>query len=433
MESRLDVPRLGRLPRANLEQKIMILNHFHSSKRPQSETVEFFRERFSISTSSFSEWLKNEQDLRERYNMARTVDGPTGEMMRQTKRKSRFKYDRINKAMYEFVQKKLAANEPLTEPVMREYWSQMAHKFGVEDPKRLDSFSHGWLSTFKRRHGLDRHIEGVRSPPGNSNGGAGNGSNTSIRNMVNGESVGRNRIGQLDGVDTVDPKVGLHDGFSTTGGPDTGADYGIPSIETAASGQADRFTPYEVSQLLNQDPTGSSAVIPPLGRRYTQRQTSQQPQQPQQTGQQPQSQQSQQQSQSQVQQPQTQSQQQSQALQNQVQQVQQPHPGYHINQLNSFLPLENQVNRSISQQTTTHPNLSHPSQLTSDFISVSDMERFVYMWGDRFFQQNSVSFPKSKEIFEQFKSKFFEERITWHQRATSGTSTVDEFFLRNRR
>ena len=138
------------LPRATLEQKIQILDFYHQSNRPQLETVDRYKDEISISTSSFSEWLKNEQDLRSRINAAGT------DFSKQSRRKVKFKYEKINRAMDLLVQQKLDRGEPINEPILREHWSIYAHQYGVDDPKRLVGFSHGWLSQFKKRHGLNK-------------------------------------------------------------------------------------------------------------------------------------------------------------------------------------------------------------------------------------------------------------------------------------
>lgn len=139
-----------KLPRATLEQKIQILDYFHSSDMPQLDTVEKFKDMVAISTSTFNEWVKREDEYRERYKQ---LDGGFG---KELKRKSSYKYDKINRAMDLLVRQRLDRNESVTEPLLRDYWQVYAHQFGVENPKRLISFSHGWLSQFKKRHGLLR-------------------------------------------------------------------------------------------------------------------------------------------------------------------------------------------------------------------------------------------------------------------------------------
>lgn len=140
----------SRLPRATLEQKITILDYFHASGRPQLDTVEKFKDMVAISTLTFNEWVKRENEYRERY---RQLDS---KFKKSSRRKSSYKYEKINRAMDAMVQQKLGMNESVTEPMLREYWKMYAHQFGVENPKRLVSFSHGWLSQFKKRHGLLR-------------------------------------------------------------------------------------------------------------------------------------------------------------------------------------------------------------------------------------------------------------------------------------
>ncbi|CAK9435298.1 uncharacterized protein LODBEIA_P57370 [Lodderomyces beijingensis] len=137
-----------KLPRATLAQKLHVLDYFHQSDSPQLKTVDKFKEQLSISTSSLSEWLKNEPELRRRYSEAKFKSS------KNAKRNATFKYEDINKAMDKFVQERLARNGPISEPVLREQWARYAQQYGVDDPKRLHSFSHGWLSQFRKRHGI---------------------------------------------------------------------------------------------------------------------------------------------------------------------------------------------------------------------------------------------------------------------------------------
>lgn len=139
-----------KLPRATLEQKINILDYYHSSQRPQLDTVEKFKNEVAISTSTFNEWVKHEHEYRERYQQL------ANDFQKNAKRKVKFKYDKINRAMDLLVQQKLERGDEISEPVLRGYWQVYAHQFGVDNPKRLVGFSHGWLSQFKKRHGLSR-------------------------------------------------------------------------------------------------------------------------------------------------------------------------------------------------------------------------------------------------------------------------------------
>ena len=119
----------GKLPRATLAQKLQILDYYHKSDRPQLETVEKFKDEISISTSSLSEWIKHEEELRKRYNQS------DFKFSKNSRRKVKFKYEDINKAMDKLVIGRLERNEPITEPILREYWSIYAHQYGVDDPK----------------------------------------------------------------------------------------------------------------------------------------------------------------------------------------------------------------------------------------------------------------------------------------------------------
>lgn len=139
-----------KVPRATLEQKLQIIDDFHTLKRPQLDIVNKYRYTVSILTSSFSEWLKHEQELRDRFNLAGYPS------QRRSRRRAKFKYEKINHAMDMMVKQRLDNNEPISEPILRGYWSIFAHQYGVDDPKRLVGFSHGWLAQFKQRHGLNR-------------------------------------------------------------------------------------------------------------------------------------------------------------------------------------------------------------------------------------------------------------------------------------
>ena len=142
---------MSKQQRATLAQKIKVLDYFHQSDSPQLKTVDHFKDHFSISTSSLSEWLKNETELRRRYNEAADFNA-----LQNSRRKATFKYEKINKAMDKLVQDKLARNELISEPILRKHWAVFAQQYGVDDPKRMHSFSHGWLSQFKKRHGIKK-------------------------------------------------------------------------------------------------------------------------------------------------------------------------------------------------------------------------------------------------------------------------------------
>ncbi|KAG5418644.1 hypothetical protein I9W82_004172 [Candida metapsilosis] len=136
--------------RATLAQKIQVLDYFHSSGSSQLTTVNKFKTEISISKSSLSDWLKREDNLR--HSFARQEY----KLSKNSRRTVKFKYEKINRAMDALVLKRLEKSEPISEPILREHWAVYAHQYGVDDPKRLVSFSHGWLNQFKKRHGLRR-------------------------------------------------------------------------------------------------------------------------------------------------------------------------------------------------------------------------------------------------------------------------------------
>ena len=136
------------VPRATLEQKVKILDFYHQSNKPQLVTVDTFKDKVAISTLTFYDWVKKEHVIRQQYAELE------GEVQRNSRRRTKFKYERINRAMDLLVVQRLERGEPVTDPILREYWQVYAHQYGVENPKRLSLFSHGWLNQFKKRHGI---------------------------------------------------------------------------------------------------------------------------------------------------------------------------------------------------------------------------------------------------------------------------------------
>ncbi|AOA61815.1 Hypothetical protein PAS_chr1-4_0026 [Komagataella phaffii GS115] len=403
----------SKLPRANLEEKIMIINHFHSSKRPQSETVEYFKEKFAISTSSLSEWLKKETELRERYDQSQKVNSLNGVHLRHAKRKVKFKYEKINAAMDQLVETRLSTNQPINETVLRKYWIQYAKAFGVDNPKRLNGFSHGWLCHFKKRHGLDRKSLQYlkhRESPGSGDSVNASGTNES-NSMVSQGHIGNSsvRTGAVGGSAGLDQeRLFIHgvshgeDRFSlpqfltsssTAAGVTGSSSFPYLPLDNNTTSSSNAGTAATVSgATVSSGPVNNNTSLPNsnsslYGTVHTPGlnfMTSQPPSQ--------------------------QSQQTQQPSQNTSQGHQQP-----------------QLQQQHSSQQHQQPyQSSDPSYMN---ISVSDMERFIFMYADKFFIENCGTFPKTKEFFEQFKTKFLEERIMLSQRNLN--SSVDEFFLTN--
>ncbi|AET41692.1 DNA-binding domain-containing protein Ecym_8423 [Eremothecium cymbalariae DBVPG len=142
---------MPRPPRATLEQRIQILDLYHSTKITQAQIVNQFKEQVSISGSTLSEWIKKEDELRERYKDLQEKQLAKAKV---SKNKSNYKYDEMNKLMDDYVSILRLNNQQITENTLRECWQQYARYLGITDPKRLKSFSNGWLSQFKKRHGL---------------------------------------------------------------------------------------------------------------------------------------------------------------------------------------------------------------------------------------------------------------------------------------
>ncbi|AAS52156.1 ADR236Wp [Eremothecium gossypii ATCC 10895] len=140
-----------RPPRATLEQRIQILDLYHSTKMTQAQVVNRFRDQVSISGSTLSEWVKREQELRERY---RELQSRQIAKAKKEKNKSSYKYSRMNEMMDHYLCMLREKNIQITEGILRDCWQRYARQLGVTDPKRLKSFSNGWLTQFKKRHGL---------------------------------------------------------------------------------------------------------------------------------------------------------------------------------------------------------------------------------------------------------------------------------------
>ncbi|KAH3901575.1 DNA-binding domain-containing protein SCDLUD_001338 [Saccharomycodes ludwigii] len=58
---------ISKQPRATLEQRIMILDHYYKNGQSKHKTVNCFKDKVSISISTLSDWLKRESDLRSKY------------------------------------------------------------------------------------------------------------------------------------------------------------------------------------------------------------------------------------------------------------------------------------------------------------------------------------------------------------------------------
>ncbi len=138
--------------RTTLKEKIMIIDFYKNSNKPQKETVKQFQEKYFISTSSFSEWMRNERELRERYNEALQLDLLDGVDLTKSKRKSTYKYAALNKAMQKWVTMRMKNGLPVNDPILRKEWSKIAKDHGITDSKRIKSLSHGWLANFRKRN-----------------------------------------------------------------------------------------------------------------------------------------------------------------------------------------------------------------------------------------------------------------------------------------
>lgn len=458
-----------KLPRATLEQKIQILDFYHQSNRPQLETVDRYKNEISISTSSFSEWLKNEDELRERLLQAGSS------FSKNSRRKVKFKYEKINRAMDLLVKQRLERHEPINEPILREYWSIYAHQFGVEDPKRLVGFSHGWLSQFKKRHGLNKKkmngsgtmgADGIQTSPGGSSmavGGVREGGDVYEANFSNDETSAGNTsenthtsensaLNQNGFTATPSATSPTYDIMHTDPTPNTtaasnGAQFNTQSMAFPSNGTNYAFPSYSMYQHLPQD---TYEIAPQAARKEPQTATlmpynyelqlraqyenqKHQLEQREKAGKQSQSQ-SVEASRVQLQQQQDREQQQNLQQKQQQQQQQQQDPaqsqqnqahsdqGPHKSQRSKVGLQHSRKNRNPSNTTATgiaNTNIlqDRMSQVpvedldTGSQINASDIERFIYMFADKFFNDNRHTYPQTVKIFQEFKNSFFNERI----------------------
>ncbi|KAG7916446.1 hypothetical protein KL927_003085 [Ogataea polymorpha] len=402
-----------KLPRANLEQKIMILDQFHNSKRPQSEIVNYYRNQFAISTSSLSEWLKNEDDLRQRYRETQQVDSATSKSLRTSKRKLSFKYEPINKAMYKVVEERLAQNLPISEPILREYWVKFAKQYGVTDPKRLQSFSHGWLSTFKKRHGLNnmmsrdgrRQNESSVADQTATSSGVGAASTASESELSNVMPAPEYSYSSAPPQSYDHQLAQPQPTFSNTRqqqqqnrqGQGDNQEYLMMDSNSAQQHaaphnvQSERYHQYDVSHLLNNPGSGtpSRSLAPPQST------------------------------------PGAQKHQISHSLTPQNGPVNSPVAQFQA-QVQGYLPVDHRFPTMTPRQQRSEPE----QDITVD---ISDMEKFIFVYSERFFQQYGYQFTKSKEIFDAFKTKFMEEKLIYNSNALKPGQAMDDFFLRRMR
>lgn len=496
-----------KLPRATLEQKIQILDFYHQSNRPQLETVDRYKNEISISTSSFSEWLKNEDELRERLLQAGSS------FSKNSRRKVKFKYEKINRAMDLLVKQRLERHEPINEPILREYWSIYAHQYGVEDPKRLVGFSHGWLSQFKKRHGLNKKkmngsgtmgADGIQTSPGGSSmavSGVREGGDVYETNFSNDETSAGNTsenthtsetsaLNQTGFTATPSANSPTYDIMHTDPTPNStaasnGPQFNTQSMAFPSNGTNYAFPSYSMYQHLPHD---TYEITPQAARKEPQTTTlipynyelhlraqyenqKRQLELHEKTGKQSQSQSVEE---SRVQLPHKQDQEQHQNLQQKQQQQQQDPAQPEQNQghsdqgrrksqrskvgLQHSRKNRNPSNTSATSIASTNMLQDRMSQVpvgdqdTGSQISASDIERFIYMFADKFFNDNRHTYPQTVKIFQDFKNSFFNERImnlrsiqqqqllqqaaAQHQANVlilkhSQLSGIDDFFLRN--
>lgn len=386
-------------PRATLEQKIMALDWHHQNQRSQIDTVQHFRGIFAISSSTISDWIKGEEALRERYQEALEMDPRETQNAKQAKRKITFKYERINQAMLEVANDRIEHGLPLTERVLQEYWKKFAQEYGVTDKKRQMSFSHGWLATFKKRHGLNRS-ESKRI--------------TTERSQQPQQSDDKPvPVSSIDDINALPNATGNYgyNYMSVMNAPSLGQERShhgeLPHITTIASGSGSQMTPPSHAQGLREDDdvslghSSNPTIQPVLNQHQVQsigRPQQQDPVQPVLARQ-------------------------ARSLQSQISQQQmvpQQHEPTHsaeypqlTAQLQNYMPLD--VRYAYTAE----------AEKPVDKVDIQDMEKFLFVYGDHFFQQFGPQFAQSRQLFELLKGKFMEEKF-----GQAGAGKVDELFKR---
>ncbi|VEU24103.1 DEKNAAC105434 [Brettanomyces naardenensis] len=396
----------------------MIIDHFRKSDKPQSETVQFFKDKYAISTSSFSDWLKSEDELRRRLREATQTDKLTGISLKSAKRRPTYKYKEINEAMHRAVEERRAQGLAISESYLRQCWVRLAPRCGIDDPKRRMIFSHGWLSNFKKRHGLTkRSLKGVRE---------------------NGEEAVEEEAAVAAAVEGRSPNSPA---TSTSGGSSEANSLNnnvAPTQSTSVelTGMLARQTgPYDYSYENDEGREGRSGQ----GRKQQGMQIPRNPQLLLQN-----------QLQGQLQRSTHMQSVQAQATTTTQANSQPP--------INSYMPLESRFSygaiignqqppqlpsfsRQIHHSTATQLTSSStqpPSQETdlaedgtNQFdrkVDIQDMEKFIFIYSERFFLQYGYQFRRSHELFNKLKSMFMEEKFANSSRG----SAVDELFGRRR-
>lgn len=133
-------------PRATLEQRLQLLTLYHQSNMTQAQIVEKFREKISISGSTFSEWVRREQEFREKYKLLSKK-----ELLNSGRNTVK---NNINDLMDEFARNCRKGQIEITDQMIKEQWCKSLQVLGLEDSKKLKNFNPTWLSKFKKRHGL---------------------------------------------------------------------------------------------------------------------------------------------------------------------------------------------------------------------------------------------------------------------------------------
>lgn len=353
-------------PRATLEQKIRILDYFHRLDRPQLETVDNFRNEVAISTLTFNEWLKNEQEYRQRYRELGS------QFEKHARRKVTYKYDKINRAMDLLVQQRLSRGEEVTEPVLRNYWQIYAHQFGVENPKRLIGFSHGWLSQFKKRHGLGRANQGSAAGGINSGTASGTTATTSITTGTGTTTTGITPNTTV--TNTAAPLLHVHGDVTTSNNEKLLAD---PASEDELGG-APTHLPQHQPQRQHQH---QRQLQEPAGHFQPQRTLS--------------------------------------FPQNLAYLPPASPPRNRLTERHPIDPING--NRNVNVNVDVDVDVDELAELLARAMQLSlntrkpfdahDIEHFLVTVADRFFQDHQYDYPQTVHLYEEFKSLFASERL----------------------
>jgi hypothetical protein len=146
---------------ATHEQRIEILDWYHSNGRNQTRTAKHFAPKYPnlcLKQPKIAEWVKNESRYRELHAASVTKNV---KRMRQTQ------HPEVTEMLELWVEQAMRDKIHVSGEVLRQKWTEFAVLCGVPEDDRL-ALSEGWLGRLKARLGLrefKRHGEAASASP----------------------------------------------------------------------------------------------------------------------------------------------------------------------------------------------------------------------------------------------------------------------------